>query len=288
MWRTEKSERKLAFHWMKRKAVCLPARPTCSGVLVQSFKMLLWHEYEINRKCNCKSDKPGVVIEESQRRYHKAHEGDATPRHQSGNSFPVEPTGIFIYGAAQVEVLHQKHSAANDEVIADHDSRDGAKNSSVSAEPAKNKSTMVRQQLPRHHGHAGEAGDHAAHFEGDSLWPQIGEVIGWRNDVRADIHIQSCKQDSEKGDHHGNRRMEAAEKLHRVPDCGAINHNRGRRDRYADKGIERHRRRQRDRLANRLLPLIASKTCEVRNVERDRRPESDGSVERRDQEFDEL
>src|ERR1700722_2787915 len=81
--------------------------------------------------------------------------------------------------------------------------------------------------------------------------------------------------------------MKTAEQLHRIPDRTSVNHYRRRCDENSNQRIERHRSRQTERLPDHLLPLTARKAGEVRNVERDRCPEADCRIQRRNQELQE-
>src|SRR5258708_40020341 len=82
--------------------------------------------------------------------------------------------------------------------------------------------------------------------------------------------------------------MKAAEQLYRIPDGGAVDHDRGRCGGVPDERVQSHRRRQRDRLTDRLLALVAGEAGEGGNVQRDSGPESDGAIQSRSQEFQEV
>ena len=62
----------------------------------------------------------------------------------------------------------------------------------------------------------------------------------------------------------------------------AVDDRRRRCHRDADERIERHRQRQAERLADDLIALRARVTREVRDVERERRPEADHAGQRRE------
>ena len=120
------------------------------------------------------------------------------------------------------------------------------------------------------------------------LRPEVREIVGGRNYVGADIDVQRRQQNRQQRDHDRDGRMKAAEQLHRIPDGGAVDHDRGRGDRDSDERIQRHRRGQGERLADHLLALIAGEAGEVGDVQRDRGPESDRAIQSGNQKFQEV
>ena len=82
--------------------------------------------------------------------------------------------------------------------------------------------------------------------------------------------------------------MKTAEQLHRIPDRGAVNHDRRRCHEDSNQRIERHGGRQGERLADHLLPLAFRKPREVWDVQRHRGPEADGAIQRGDEEFQKI
>ena len=82
--------------------------------------------------------------------------------------------------------------------------------------------------------------------------------------------------------------MEAAEQLNRIPDRSAVDDHRRRGHHDSYKSVERHRSGKSQRLTDDLLTLVSGKAREVWNVQGNCRPKTHGSVQSRNQEFEEL
>ena len=124
--------------------------------------------------------------------------------------------------------------------------------------------------------------------EADPARPEIGEVVGGRDHVRADIHIQGGQQDRDQRNHHRQRRMKPRNQLHRVPDRRAVDDDRRRGHQNTDQRVQRHGGGQGERLSDDLLALAAREAREVGNVERNRRPESYCRIQRGNQELQKI
>src|SRR5215475_479410 len=82
--------------------------------------------------------------------------------------------------------------------------------------------------------------------------------------------------------------MKAAQELDWIPDRRPVDNDCGRRYCDADEGIERHGQWESNRLAERLPAFIFGETSEVRDVERDSRPESNRAVQSGNKKFQKI
>src|SRR5258708_24762552 len=107
---------------------------------------------------------------------------------------------MLIGSTAKIQILDLQPSPPDHEIVADHDARDRAEESSIAAQPSQDKRPVVREQFPRHHSDAHEAGDNSSRTKADSPWPQDGEVIGGRHDVSPDVYVESRQHNRNQRD----------------------------------------------------------------------------------------
>src|ERR1019366_10130402 len=94
--------------------------------------------------------------------------------------------------SSDLEIFELEMAAADDEVVGDHDTGDGAEKTGVAEEPAGDVGTVSREELPRHQEDADDAGDEAAGAEGDEARVEVREIVGGRDDVSGDVGVEGC------------------------------------------------------------------------------------------------
>src|SRR3990172_5090642 len=76
---------------------------------------------------------------------------------ESPDSLPVHAAGVLVDAASTIEVVEREVSLADQEVVDDEDSRDGAEEAGVADEPDEDVGPVVLEELPGHHGDADDA-----------------------------------------------------------------------------------------------------------------------------------
>ncbi len=165
-----------------------------------------------------------------------------------------------------------------DPVVNNHDCGNRAQSAGVANQPSIDIPFGIFEQFPGHHAHADDAGDQPSRPKRDVAGEGIGEVIGRRDDICSDVHCQSRHCHRKHRYSYQNRLLEVPDQLHGVPQLfhghARVNHDGSRRNNDAQRSKHRHRRRQCYHLPDRLFPLAASETREVRHVEGKRSPKS--------------
>ncbi len=197
------------------------------------------------------------------------------PDGQGYQSGAVEAGGVPVGAFLDIQAGQVEPRPAEEEIVGDEDAADRAEQRGIGDEPGVNIAGGVREQLPGLDQNANDARNQAAGAERNSPRPEVGEVVRRADHVGRQVRGQRRQAQGEQGHDQDHGVGELCHQHHRVPDFLAVNDDRRRRDGHAAEGVQPHGRRQPDSLADDLVALRIGVAAEVRNVERQGRPEPD-------------
>ena len=134
------------------------------------------HESQVDCGGGEEAGEPGSAEEEAQGGDEAAYKGQGDAGEESDEGPRVEAAGVLVDALPAVEVVEEEGAAAEEEVVRDHDARDGAEQAGVADEPA-GEVGRGGKQAPGHDADAEDAGDEASGAEADVVGGEVGEVV---------------------------------------------------------------------------------------------------------------
>ncbi len=252
------------------------------------------HEDEVEKHAKGETDEPGVVIDLVEDcgevalfggRVDEAREVGKDGESKGNDSTNVNST---IRTVRIVKTFGIEAGAAENEVIAEHDPRDGSEQGAVTDEPGEDVAAEVVVETPGHDDDANEAGDNRSRAETDAPGGEIREAVGGADHIGGEIGGQGGDGEGDEGKDDNGGRAKFRDEEDGIPDGFAKDDDRCGSHDDADETEEGHGGRQAEQLTCRLLLLRTAITGEVRNVEREGCPESDHGGELGDEHGPEL
>ena len=170
----------------------------------------------------------------------EAYERDSDANCEGDDGPRVDSARVVIDAFGVVDGVDVELGFADEEVVGDHDAGDGAEQAGVTDEPADDVGVGRREQLPWAHRQSKQPGDHATGAETNQAREQVGEVVGGRDDVSADVDVERGDEDGDERDECNDGLMECADELDGIPDGMAEENDRGRGAGDSDEGEEGH------------------------------------------------